>query len=61
MDSITLDLSIEEINAILALLGNQPYVQVFGLIEKIKQQAAGQMQPVHEMVESKMQMEKADA
>ena len=43
MEKITLELQIEELNAILSLLGNQPYVQVYGLIEKIKGQAAGQI------------------
>ena len=43
MEKITLDLQVEELNTILSLLGNQPYVQVYGLIEKIKQQAAAQI------------------
>lgn len=43
MENITLSLSIEEVNNILALLGNQPYVQVFGLVQKIQQQASTQL------------------
>ncbi|MFN8395703.1 MAG: hypothetical protein U0176_13780 [Bacteroidia bacterium] len=43
MENITLSLSIEEVNNILALLGNQPYVQVFGLVQKIQQQASAQL------------------
>jgi hypothetical protein len=34
-----LDLSIQEINTILASLGRMPYEAVFGVIEKIQEQA----------------------
>jgi len=34
-----LDLSIQEINIILASLGRMPYEAVFGVIEKIQEQA----------------------
>ena len=37
-----LDLSIQEINLILASLGRMPYEAVFGLIEKIQEQAKAQ-------------------
>ena len=37
-----LDLSIQEINLILASLGRMPYESVFGMIEKIQAQAKGQ-------------------
>ncbi|MCB9230949.1 MAG: hypothetical protein H6581_04765 [Bacteroidia bacterium] len=40
---ITLALTLEEVNAILSSLGNQPYAQVFNLISKIQQQAAPQV------------------
>ncbi len=43
MENISLQLSIDEINVILGSLGNQPYVQVFGLVQKIQQQAAAQL------------------
>ena len=38
-----LELTIPEINAILQALGNQPYVQVFALIETIRTQAQEQL------------------
>jgi hypothetical protein len=44
MENITLQFTIEEVNMLLASLGNQPYVQVFGLVQKIQQQAAPQLQ-----------------
>ena len=37
-----LDLSIQEINLILASLGRMPYEAVFGLIENIRKQATDQ-------------------
>jgi hypothetical protein len=43
MENITLQLSIEEVNMLLTSLGNQPYVQVYGLIQKIQQQATVQL------------------
>lgn len=48
MENITLQLSIEDINLILASLGNQPYVQVFGVVQKIQQQAGPQVQAAAE-------------
>jgi hypothetical protein len=39
---LKLDLSIQEINLILASLGKLPYEVVFGLIEKIQAQAKEQ-------------------
>jgi hypothetical protein len=44
MENITLQLTIDEVNLLLASLGNQPYVQVFGLVLKIQQQAGSQLQ-----------------
>lgn len=41
---IQLSLSIDEVNKILEALGNQPYVEVFQLINKIQQQASSQLQ-----------------
>ena len=38
-----LNLSINEINLIMQALGNEPYVQVFELVQKIREQAQAQM------------------
>ena len=40
---MTLELTLEEINAIMALLGRQPYEQVEHLIKKIRDQAVPQL------------------
>lgn len=42
---ITLNLTINEVNAILTSLGQLPYTQVFQLIGKVKDQAVEQLQP----------------
>lgn len=42
--NVSLELTIEEINTTLNALGNLPYIQVFGLIQKIQQQAGQQVQ-----------------
>jgi len=39
-----LDLSIQEVNTILACLGRAPYEAVFELVEKIRNQAKEQVQ-----------------
>jgi hypothetical protein len=52
MNTITLTLSIQEANLVLQALGNAPYATVFELIEKIKAQAQGQVQPQEEPKES---------
>lgn len=39
-----LDLTVNEINLILQALGNAPYVQVFELVQKIREQAQSQAQ-----------------
>lgn len=41
--TIRLELTIDEANAILAGLGEQPYIKVAELIHKIKDQAASQL------------------
>lgn len=41
---INLKFTPEEVNVILEGLGNLPFVKVFQLINKIQEQAAGQMQ-----------------
>ena len=43
-EQITLTVSVQEVNGILAGLGQLPYVQVVELIAKLKQQAEGQLQ-----------------
>ena len=42
MSKIKLELKIEEIDAVLTALGNQPYVQVAEVISKIRTQALPQ-------------------
>jgi hypothetical protein len=44
MTNLQLTLTLDEINAVLEALGQQPYVKVFQLIGKIQQQAAEQLQ-----------------
>jgi len=41
-----LDLSIQEVNTILACLGRAPYEAVFALIENIRKQANDQTSPI---------------
>ncbi len=43
MNPIQLQLTIEEVNQILAALGDQPYAKVYQLIQKIHQQAQAQV------------------
>jgi len=43
---MTLDLNINDINLILQALGNAPYAQVFELVQKIREQAQVQVQPI---------------
>jgi len=40
---IKLELTLEEINTVLSALGNAPYIQVFNLIAKLKEQASPQI------------------
>ena len=44
MNSLTLELTLEEINALLEALGSQPFKQVHQLITKIQTQATSQLQ-----------------
>lgn len=46
--TISLSLSIDEVNGILNLLGQQPFVQVQTLIAKIQSQAAPQVKEVEQ-------------
>lgn len=38
-----LELSLEEINIIMTAMGNMPYVQVVGLVEKVRSQVQPQI------------------
>jgi hypothetical protein len=44
MEIITIQISVEEANVILAALGQQPYLQVADLIKKIQEQGASQLE-----------------
>ena len=44
-NTIALDLTVAEINAIMAVLGRQPYEQVEALIANIRRQALPQLPP----------------
>lgn len=44
MEQIQLTLTIDEANLILAALGQQPYLKVADLIQKIQRQGAAQLQ-----------------
>ena len=46
MDTIRIELTIDEANTILASLGQQPYLEVVDLIQKIQQQGAAQLNRV---------------
>lgn len=43
METINLSITVDEANAILAALGQQPYIQVADLIHKIQTQASTQL------------------
>ncbi len=49
---ISLQLAADEINLLLEGLGSMPFVKVYGLIGKIQQQAAQQLQAAAEAAES---------
>jgi hypothetical protein len=42
---MTLDLTIDQINVIMSALGNAPFVQVEGIVNEIRKQAAPQINP----------------
>lgn len=44
MKDIKLTLTIDEVNQILEALGNQPFVKVHSLIQKIQQQGSSQIE-----------------
>jgi hypothetical protein len=43
MQTIKLNLTLEEINTVLESLGHMPYIRVFQLISKLQQQTAPQL------------------
>jgi hypothetical protein len=43
MQTIKLNLTLEEVNTVLEALGHMPYVRVFQLISKLRQQTAPQL------------------
>lgn len=45
---ITLQLTLDEVNGVMAALGNLPYAQVMGLVDKIKLQAVPQVKQASE-------------
>ena len=53
MKELKLKLKIEEVNTILAALGNMPYSQVFQLVSNIHQQAAEQTADETPVMEAK--------
>ena len=46
MDNITLTLTLDEVNTVLGALGGEPYQRVFGLVNKITEQATEQLKEV---------------
>lgn len=46
MENIKIELTIDEANVVLAALGQQPYLKVADLINKIQGQGAAQLQQV---------------
>lgn len=44
MQNVNLTLTVQEVNAVLAALGNMPYAQVFELVQKVASQAQPQVQ-----------------
>jgi len=41
--NIKLELTVDEVNQILEALGQLPFSRVYGLVQKIQQQASGQL------------------
>ncbi len=66
METITLELTIDETNTILAGLGEQPYVKVVDLVQKIQEQGASQLErstsenPIEKQKELKKVISKKD-
>lgn len=44
MEKLKIEITVEEANIVLAALGQQPYVKVADLIQKIQRQGADQLQ-----------------
>ena len=56
---IKLDLTIDEVNVVLASLGKQPFEAVAGVIQKIQQQAGPQVQEISEQQKNATLTEKS--
>jgi hypothetical protein len=52
---IKLELTLDEVNAVMGALGNMPYAQIAPLVEKIKEQAVPQL-PVPAPQEAKTEV-----
>lgn len=48
MSKITLEFTVEEVDVVLGALGNEPFVKVADLINKIRAQAVPQWQAIQE-------------
>ena len=51
MKELKFNLTVDDTNTILEALGNMPFAKVYGLIEKIQQQAQQQMQSEGQQVQ----------
>ena len=58
---ITLELHVDEVNGILGALGQLPFAQVAGLVEKIKAQAIPQVQDLQVAAEVQTQKDLQEA
>lgn len=61
MSQIKLELHVDEVNGILGALGQLPYAQVAGLVEKIKVQAIPQVQDLQLAAEAQTQQDVEEA
>lgn len=57
MSQIKLELHVDEVNGILGALGQLPYAQVAGLVEKIRVQAIPQVQDLQVAAEAQTQQD----
>ena len=46
--TLSLQLTLDEVNLLLTALGDRPYVQVYPLLQKIQEQAGAQLRPEQE-------------
>lgn len=52
MSIIKLNLNVDEVDLVLSALGEQPYIKVSGLIEKLRNQAVPQWKAIQEAQEN---------